>query len=82
MAEDQSDKYSSCDPAAPVSNRRSGRLKPWPEFLRSLSAARLIWSCNKTSRGKTLAAHDEKIKEAISKEEKKHQGDIICIVIF
>lgn len=46
MPEDQSDKYSSCDPAAPVSNRRSGRLKPWPKFLRTLSVAKLILSCH------------------------------------
>lgn len=30
----------------PVSNGRSGRLKPWPEFLRSLSAAKLIQPCH------------------------------------
>lgn len=50
-AEDQRDKCSSADPAAPVSNGRSGRLKPWPEFLRSLNAGKLIWCCHNKQPG-------------------------------
>lgn len=67
MAEDQSDKYSSCDPAAPAVNGRSERLKPWPKFLRSLHVVKLIWSCH-NNRVEDLAFEmkdEEEEKEAV-----------------
>lgn len=69
MAEDQSDKCSSCDPAAPASNGRSRRLKPWTEFLRSLRAAKLIWSCHNNQLGDGHLQLLMKKKEAISGKE-------------
>lgn len=68
MAEDQSDKYSSCDPAAPVSNGRSGRLKPWPEFPRSLSTTKLIWSCHNNQ------LRDGHLQLLLKKKKKKRQS--------
>lgn len=81
MAEDQSDKCSSCDPAAPVSNGRSGRLKPWPDYLRSLSAAKLIWSCHNNQLGdRHLQLLMEKKKKKRQSLKKKNQQGGKCVL--
>lgn len=74
VLEDQSEKCSSCDPAAPASNGRSGRLKACPEFQQSLNAAKVICSCHNNQLGdrhlKLL------MKKIISKKQRgeKEQG--------
>lgn len=72
MAGDQSDKSSCCDPAAIVSNGRSVRLKPWPEFLRSLSSAKLIWCCHNIQPG------DRQVQLLVKKKNQSKANKVIA----